>query len=36
VPANGQTVLYAWINLDDVPLALRNGFNTFACVVVMP
>jgi hypothetical protein len=36
VPANGQTVLYAWINLGDVPLALLNGFNTFACVVVMP
>jgi hypothetical protein len=35
VAANGSTVLYAWINLGDVPLALLNGFNTFACVIVM-
>lgn len=35
VGANGTTVLYAWVNLGDLPLAALNGMNTLACLVVI-
>lgn len=35
VAANGTTVLYAAVNLGDVPLAILNGLNTLACLLVI-
>jgi hypothetical protein len=35
IAANASTVLYAWINLGDIPLALLNGFNVLACLIVV-
>lgn len=35
IAANASTVLYAWINLSDVPLAILNAFNVLACLIVV-
>ena len=35
VAANSSAVLYAWINLSAVPLALLNRFNSVACMLAM-
>jgi len=35
IGANASTVLYAWIKLDDLPLALLNAINMGCCVTVL-
>lgn len=35
IGANGTTALYAWMKLNDVPLASLNAFNTLCCAAVV-